>query len=71
MKGGRTVARATRLIQMMALLCERDWEVAELTVRFRVSRMTIYRDLLVIQTEFADQCALVRKCAWGAFKREA
>jgi len=68
--GGRTVARATRLIQMMAALQERDCEVTELAERFRVSRMTVYRDLLVIQTELADQCALVRRTVWGSLRRE-
>ncbi len=63
------MARRKRLEILIGLLRQRDYEVPELAKRLGVSRFTIYRDLLIIQTERADECALVRKCVWGSLRK--
>lgn len=70
MKRRRAVARAARLIHLMDALRDRDYEVWELAERFHVSKRTIYNDLLIIQTEFADRVALVRRATWGVIREE-
>jgi hypothetical protein len=66
---GRTVARATRLILIMQALQERDWTTAELAERFQVSRFTIWRDLLAIQSELREQCPIVQRRVWGMLRK--
>jgi DeoR/GlpR family transcriptional regulator of sugar metabolism len=54
-----TFARALRLCEMMEILQNRWYAVAELVERYRVTRRTIYRDLLALEGD-PFYCPLVR-----------
>jgi len=58
------VCRAVRLIELMRLLNERRWTIAELADYFDVAEVTIRRDLSTIQ-DAPLRYPIVTERVWG------